>query len=349
MARKYNFEPIESGGTDYVIADPVNDNKDPVRLEARWVEGDEVEGEWERAIGALIKSDLLGSMELKEGNGRIERQEAIETLAEVEDDEGSIVTSEDQAEALLEYFAEEEIVELDGSGSDVLVLRNPQDEAEMSGRMVLNWAAGIDACVEKISETIDRVRQAKEKLEDRMDEIDQNPGEIEAKMQETAQELKSLGDGQGVPESPSELPPEERSRYNQLKRKLVFHRKMQEVIDTDLTEKVEEGTNKLSDSIEQLESARIALDQKQQEVRTRALQEQEFPEGANNIVENMGELATQLAGVGGIDEAVEETDPTELADIVDEVTGEVAEVTESATETAGEETVQEQSGNLEMG
>jgi hypothetical protein len=63
----------------------------------------------------------------------------------------------------------------------------------------------------------------------------------------------------------------------------------------------------------------------------------------------MGELATQLAGVGGIDEAVEETDPTELADIVDEVTGEVAEVTESATETAGEETVQEQSGNLEMG
>jgi hypothetical protein len=31
------------------------------------------------------------------------------------------------------------------------------------------------------------------------------------------------------------------------------------------------------------------------------------------------------------------------------VTEDVAEVTESATETAGEETVQEQSGSLEMG
>jgi hypothetical protein len=328
MAKKYNFEPIESDGSEYVIANPINENKDPVRLDAEWVEGDEVEGEWERAIGALIKSDLLGSMELKEGNGRIERREAIETLSEIEDDTGTIVTSEDQAEALIEYFAEEGIVELDGG--DVLVLRNPQEETEMGGRMILNWAAGIDACVEKISETVDRVK-------------------IQTKMQETAQELQSLGDGQGVPQDPSELPPEERSRYNQLKRKLVFHKKMQEVVDTDLMEKVEEGTNKLSDSIEQLESARIALDQKQQEVRTRALQEQEFPEGANNIVQNMGELATQLAGVGGIEEEVEQTDPTELADIVDEVTEDVAEVTESATETAGEETVQEQSGSLEMG
>jgi prefoldin subunit 5 len=347
MAKKYNFEPIESDGSEYVIANPINENKDPVRLDAEWVEGDEVEGEWERAIGALIKSDLLGSMELKEGNGRIERREAIETLSEIEDDTGTIVTSEDQAEALIEYFAEEGIVELDGG--DVLVLRNPQEETEMGGRMILNWAAGIDACVEKISETVDRVKKAKEKLEDRMDDIDQNPGEIQTKMQETAQELQSLGDGQGVPQDPSELPPEERSRYNQLKRKLVFHKKMQEVVDTDLMEKVEEGTNKLSDSIEQLESARIALDQKQQEVRTRALQEQEFPEGANNIVQNMGELATQLAGVGGIEEEVEQTDPTELADIVDEVTEDVAEFTESATETAGEETVQEQSGSLEMG
>lgn len=347
MAKKYNFESIESGGTEYVIADPINENNDPVRLKAQWIEGDDIEGEWERAIGSLIKSDLLGSMEMKEGNGRIERRNAIQTLSEIEDDEGPIVTSEDQAEALIEYFADEGIVEMDGE--DVLVLRNPQDETAMGGRMILNWAAGIDACVEKISETIERVRNAKEKLEDRMDEIDQDPGEIQGKIQETGQELKSLGDGPGVPQDPNELSQEERSRYNQLKRKFVFHQKMQEVIDTDLTEKVEQGTNKLSDSIEQLESARFALDQKQQEVRTRALQEQEFPEGANNIVENMGELATQLAGVGGIEEEVEETPPDELATLVDEMTEEVSEATESATETAGEETTQEQSGNLEMG
>lgn len=347
MARKYNFEQIESGGTDYVIAKPVNDNKDPVRLEARWVEGDEVEGEWERAIGALIKSDLMGSMELKEGNGRIERREAIKTLAELEDDEGTIVTSEDQAAALIEYFAEENIVEL--SDGDVLLLKNPEQTDDMSGRMILNWAAGIDACVEKINETRERVKQAKEKLENRMNEIDQNPGNIQAKMEEAAQELKSLGDGQGVPQNPEEeLSEEEHSRYKRLKKKLIYHKKMQEVVDTDLTEKVKEGTDKLADSIDQLEAAQSALSQKQGEIRTLALEEQEFPEGAKNIVNNMGELATQLAGVGGIEEGVENTDPSELTDIVNEVTGDVTEVTETATETAGEEAVKEQSAGLEM-
>lgn len=347
MARKYNFEQIESGGTDYVIAKPVNDNKDPVRLEARWVEGDEVEGEWERAIGALIKSDLMGSMELKEGNGRIERREAIKTLAELEDDEGTIVTSEDQAAALIEYFAEENIVEL--SDGDVLLLKNPEQTDDMSGRMILNWAAGIDACVEKIDETRERVKQAKEKLENRVNEIDQNPGNIQAKMEEAAQELKSLGDGQGVPQNPEEeLSEEEHSRYKRLKKKLIYHKKMQEVVDTDLTEKVKEGTDKLADSIDQLEAAQSALGQKQGEIRTLALEEQEFPEGAKNIVNNMGELATQLAGVGGIEEGVENTDPSELTDIVNEVTGDVTEVTETATETAGEEAVKEQSAGLEM-
>lgn len=347
MARKYNFEPIESDGGQYVIANPVNENKDPVRLDATWVEGDDIEGEWERAVGALIKSDLMGSMELKEGNGRIKRREAIKTLSGITDEDGPIVTSEDQAEALVEYFADEGIVELDGG--DVLLLRNPEQTDEMNGRMILNWAAGIDACVEKISETRERVKSAKEKLENRMDEIDQNPGEIRTKMEETAQELQSLGDGQGMPQNPSaDLSSDEYATYQRLKKKMIYYKKMEDVIGTDLTETVQEGTQKLSDSLDQLEAAQSALNQKQGEIRTVALQEQEFPEGAKNIVNNMGELATQLAGVGGIEEEVAETDPDQLADIVNEVTGEVTSATEAATETAGKDAVEEQSANLEM-
>lgn len=347
MARKYNFEEIESSDDDYVIATPINENNDPVRLKKDWVTGDDVEGEWERAIGALIKSDLLGSMELKDGNGRLERRRAVETLSRIEDDGGPIVTSEDQAEALIEYFDREGIVELDGG--DVLLLRNPDDVEEMNGRMILNWAAGIDACVEKISETRERVKSAKNKLQDRMEEIDQNPGEIDRKLEETAQELQSLGNTQGVPQNPKEeLTEQEYSKYKRLERNLIYHKKMQDVVGTDLTEKVQEGTERLADSIDKLEAAQSALSQKQGEIRTVALKQQEFPEDAKNIVNNMGELATQLAGVGGIEEEVENSDPQKISDIVSEVTGEVTDAAETATETVGEEAIEEQSTSLEM-
>lgn len=343
MGKKYSFEQLDNG--EYVIADPKNGNQDPIRLDAKWIEGDEIEGEWERAIGALIKSDLLGNMDLKDGNGKIGRSQAVDTLAEVEDEDGPIVTSRDQADALLEYFAEEDIVDIQ-SGS-VLVLQDPQDTDEVNGEMVLNWAAGIEACVEKIVETRDRIESAKEKLEDRLNEIDQDSGEIEEKVRETAQELKSLGNSQGVPQNPDELPAEERSRYQELKQKLIYHNKMKEVKTTDLTETVKQGTNELGDSLEKLDSARQALSSKQGEFRTLALQKQEFPDGAENIVQNMGDLATQLAGVGNIEEEVENAGVEEISDIVENVTETAEETTTKAEQTTPQDT-REPSGDLEM-
>ncbi|SFC15141.1 hypothetical protein SAMN05444422_10527 [Halobiforma haloterrestris] len=336
MPQKYEFERIESDGQEYVIADPVNQTDDPVRLDARWIEGDDVEGEWERAVRAIIKTDLLGSMELKEGNGRIDRRRAIETLASASDEEGDIVTSEQQAEALLEFFADEDILEL--QGGQVVMLRNPSDNPdEINGRMILNWAAAIDACVEKITETIDRVDSAKQKLENRMDDIDQDSGKIDEHLEETAQELRSLGDGAGVPEDPSTLPAEERERFQQLKRKLIYHKKMKEADQENLAEKVESGTARLADNIEMLESAKSTLANKREQVRTQALKKQTFPDEAMNIVDNMGELTTQLAGVGGIEEAIEETPDHEVGSVVDDVLGNIESVGETAQQTAGEE------------
>lgn len=336
MTQKYEFERIESDGQEYVIANPVNQTADPVRLNASWIEGDDIEGEWERAVRAIIKTDLLGSMELKEGNGRIDRRQAIETLAAASDNDGDIVTSEQQAEALLEFLADEGILDL--QSGQVVMLRNPSDNPQdVNGRMILNWAAAIDACVEKISETIDRVDSAKEKLENRMADVKQDSGNIDEHLGETAQELKSLGDGPGVPQDPSKLSAEERKRFQQLKRKLVFHKKMKKADDVNLAEKVESGADRLADNIEMLESAKTTLDNKREQVRTQALKKQTFPDEAMNIVDNMGELTTQLAGVGGIEEEIENTSDEEVASLVDDVLGDLENVGETAQKTAGDE------------
>ncbi|MGQ3413019.1 hypothetical protein ACT4ML_12245 [Natrinema sp. LN54] len=336
MPQKYEFERIESDGREFVIADPVNQTDDPVRLDARWIEGDDIEGEWERAIRAIIKTDLLGSMELKEGNGRIDRRRAIETLASASDEEGDIVTSEQQAEALLEFLAHEDILDL--QGGQVVMLRNPSDNPEeINGRMILNWAAAIDACVEKISETIDRVDGAKEKLENRMADIDQSSGKIDEHLEETAQELKSLGTGAGVPKDPSTLPEEERERFKQLKRKLIYHKKMKEADQENLAEKVESGADRLADNIEMLESAKTTLGNKREQVRTQALKKQTFPDEAMNIVDNMGELTTQLAGVGGFEEELENTADHELDSMADDILSDIGSLGETAQQTAGEE------------
>jgi len=346
MAQKYEFEQIESDGQQYVIANPVNQTAEPVRLSAHWIEGGDVEGEWERAVRAVIKNDLLGSMELKEGNGRIDRRQAIETLAEASDDEGDIVTSEQQAEALLEYFASEDIIELEGG--QLVMLRNPNDTDNVNGKMILNWSAAIDACVEQITETIDRIENAKEKLENRIDDVDQDSAQINENLRETAQELKSLGDGQDVPQDPSQLSEEERNRFQQLKRKLIYHKKMKEVEDKNPAETVKQGASHLGDKIAMLKDARTVLANKREQFRTIAMEKQILPDDAMNIVNNMGELATQLVGVKGIDETVENTDDAELASIVDDIAGDVDGLTETTQQMTEEETTEDKATDLGM-
>jgi hypothetical protein len=313
MQRNYTFEKTTVDGIEYVIANPTG-NGEMVRMEAEWTEGEDVEGKWEDAVRAIIGGDLLGDMNLDGGDGRIDRQTAVETLAAAEQDGEPVVASERQADALIEYFAEEDILRLEGN--QVVLLQDPRNE-DISGRAALNWAAGIDACIEKIDETRDRVERAKNKLEEKMANLDTGSNEIDERIQETGQKLKSLGDGPGVPEDPSALSDTERKRYQQLKKEFIHHKKMREVESTNLLETVEQGTTKLANQVNMLESAKDALSTKEGEIRVRAIQQREFPDDAKNIVENMSDIATQLAGVGNVDEAVEETDGVDLADMVE--------------------------------
>lgn len=331
MAQKYNFTRTESGGTEFVLAQPRTETEETVRLAADWVEGDEIEGEWERGVRAIIKSDLMGEMELEEGNGRLSKSRATKVLAEAEDENGPIVTSRQQADALLEYFEDQDILEIEGD--EIILLQHPK-ENDISQEMMLNWAAGIDACVEKINETIETIESAKERLEDHVSKLRENENNIDERLEEAAQELKSLGDGTGVPTNPNDLTPEEQQRYEALEHELLYHRQMKKVNVTNLREKVDAGTSELGRNVRMLNSAKETFTEKGEEVRVMALERGVFPEDAINIVDNMGQLATQLAGVGDIDEVVEDTNPEELAEIVEEVTGEVQEASETVQETA---------------
>lgn len=340
MQRNYTFEKTTVDGIEYVIANPTG-NGEMVRMEAEWTEGEDVEGKWEDAVRAIIGGDLLGDMNLDGGNGRIDRQTAVETLAAAEQGGEPVVASERQADALIEYFAEEDILRLEGN--QVVLLQDPRNE-DISGRAALNWAAGIDACIEKIDETRDRVKRAKEKLEQKMADLDTGPSGIEERIQETGQKLRSLGDGPGVPSDASKLSESEAKRYRQLKKEFMTHKKMKDVESTNLLETVEEGTTKLANQMNMLESAKEALSTKEGEIRVRAIQQREFPDDAKNIVDNMSDIATQLAGVGNVDEAVENTSDEEFANMVqDEVLDlDVGEDVEKLTE---EETDEESRTN----
>jgi predicted nucleic acid-binding Zn-ribbon protein len=314
MQRNYTFEKTTVDGIDYVIANP-NGNGEMVRMEAEWTEGEDVAGRWEDAVRAIIGGDLLGDMNLDGGNGRIDRQDAVETLAAADQGGEPVVASERQADALVEYFAEEDILRLEGN--QVVLLQDPRKE-DISGRAALNWAAGIDACIEKIDETRDRVKRAKEKLEQKKKDLDTGPSGIEERIQETGQKLRSLGEGAGVPSDASELSESDTKRYRQLKKEFITHKKMKDVESTNLLETVEEGTAKLGNQMNMLESAKEALSQKESEIRVRAIQQREFPDDAKNIVDNMSNIATQLAGVGNVDEAVENTSDEDFANMVED-------------------------------
>src|SRR6056297_2762653 len=107
MPRKYqNFTKTEMPDGTYRIAEPVNQTEDAVRIEAGWFDTeDDIEGEWEEPIGAIIRNDLTGGMELTEDTGTLPRQQAVENLSNATTDGEPVVAGEAEAEALIDYFA----------------------------------------------------------------------------------------------------------------------------------------------------------------------------------------------------------------------------------------------------
>jgi len=336
MPRKYrNFESTEMQDGEYVVAEPVNQTDEAVRLEAGWFDTeDDIEGEWEAPIGAIIRSDLTDGMSLSEGTGTIPRQQAVENLDEATKDGEQIVANEAEAEALLDYFAENEVVELEGN--DVVLLKDPN---EVSGEMVLNWAAAMSACVDKIDETMDRFERAKEKLQKHMDSVDADPQRTEELMKEKAQELMALGNGSGFPDR-NELSEQEQQKYDVLKEDFVYYKKLTEAEQENVST-AQKGIDEIKRMIDKLEGARSTLDQKQGEIRQRALKERVFPENDVDIAMNMGELVTSLTGVGSIEDEAEDMSEDDLENAVTDLMSDTQNVESALDDVVGEEMEEE--------
>lgn len=332
MPRKYrNFTETEMGDGTYVVAEPVNQTDEAVRLEADWFDTeDDIRGEWEEPIGAIIQSDLTGGMQLSEGTGTLPRQKAVENLNEATNDGEDVVANEAEAEALLDYFADNEVIELDGN--DVVLLEDPN---EVSGKMVLNWAAAMGACVDKIDATMERFEQARDKLQKHMNDVDTNPQRTEELMKEKAQELMALGNGSGFPER-SELPEEDRQKYDVLREDFVYYKKLNEAGQKNVST-AQQGVDQIKRMIDKLDGARNILDQKQGEIRTRALRERVFPQSEVDIAMNMGELVTSLADVGGIEEAEEEMSEEDIEAAVTDVLGDTQSIDSALDDTLGDD------------
>ena len=338
MQRKYrNFTETEMQDGKYIIAEPVNKQADEaVRIEAGWFDGeDDIEGDWEEPIGAIIRNDLTDGMQLSEGTGTIPRHEAVENLNEAERDDSEIVASEAEAEALLDYFAENDVVELDGN--NVVLLKDPN---EVSGEMVLNWAAAMSACVDKIDATMDRFERAKDKLQKHMENVDADPQRTEELMKEKAQELMSLGTGSGFPDR-SELSEEAKQKYDVLREDFIYYKKLNEAGQQNVST-AQQGVDQIANIIDKLEGAREILDQKQGQIRARALKERVFPENEVDIAMNMGELVTSLAGVGSIEEEAEEMSEDDLESAVTDIVSETQNIESALDDTLGEDVEEEE-------
>lgn len=331
MTQKYrNFTEAEMNDGTYVVAEPANQTDEAVRLEAGWFDTeDDIQGEWEEPIGAIIRNDLTGGMQLSEGTGTLSRQEAIENLSDATKDGDPLVSGESEAEALIDYFAANDVIDLDGN--DVVLLKDP---TEVSGKMVLNWAAAMSACVDKIENTRKRFDKAKEKLQKHMDSVEADPQRTKELMEEKAQELMALGNGSGFPDR-SELPEEKKQKYDVLREDFIYYKKLNEAGQENVST-AQQGVDQIKRMTDKLEGARNILDQKQGQIRTRALRDRVFPESEVDIAMNMGELVTSLAGVGGIEEEAENMSEDDLESAVTGIVSDGESISSALDDTLGD-------------
>ncbi|MFC6955195.1 hypothetical protein [Halorubellus litoreus] len=156
MQRNYTFERTTVDGTEYVIATPCGEGE-MVRMEVEWMEG-ELEGDWERAVRAVLDAELFGAMTVGSGEARVDRSTAVAVLVEASTDSSSNrldhVTREAHADALVAYLDFADVWTVDVG--DVVVLRDPRDGA-LSRRETVAWAVALDVCVDRLDKFIEDV------------------------------------------------------------------------------------------------------------------------------------------------------------------------------------------------
>lgn len=342
MTRKYSFDTKTINGQQFVIADGRGQTAEPIRVRADWIESDDLEGKWEELIKEIVQPETINRIDIAEGHGGISRREAVQALAGATVDGETVVSSEQQADVLVEYLATEDIVGLEG---DKLVLFRDPDGENLGGPALMNWAALMGAVIESIDDHLERVEDAKERFQETIDSLETERTDSNERLSKTAQRLQNLGSGQGIPD-PETLNDEERQQFSQLKSHYLYLRNIEKAKEENLFENVNVGLDQMGMAIERLEAAREAYDMFHDSTRKAALKNTVFPEEALDFVDNAGSLINDLAGVEEVDG--EDIDSDDLEAMIEEDLGEtvqtqasaLSDVAEAAEQAAGEENLQ---------
>lgn len=329
MTRKYSFEEKTIDGQRYVIAEAHGGQSEPIRVRADWVDSDDLEGEWEEIIKRILQQDTLEEINISEGNGGISRREAVESLANADSEDRTIVSSERQADVLLEYLAEEGVIEIDGD--QIVLFRNPEEnDGELPGPELMNWAALMSAVIEMIDQRLERFETAKEKFEETLNDLEEQRPESSDRLSEVGQRLQNLGPGQGVP-TPEDLNEEQTQEYERLKRQFVFYKKMKEAREKNVFENVNVGKQEMADAINRLKEAQLTYKDFETDIRDAAFRTNAFPQEAMDFVKNAGDLIADMSNVGRVDETIEQMDEQEFRGMVESE----MDIGEAAQEEAG--------------
>ena len=330
MTRKYSFEMKTINGQQFVIAEGRGQASEPIRVRADWIESDDMEGKWEELIKQIVQPENIGQIDIDEGHGGIDRQEAVQTLAGATADGETIVSSEDQADVLVEYLAEEDIVDIEGE--ELVLFRDP-DEESLNSAALMNWAALMSAVIESIDDHLERVEDAKERFQETVDTLEIEQQDSEERLSKTAQRIKNLGPGQGVPD-PDTLSDEERQQYTQLKEHYLYLQDIEKAKSENFVENVSAGVDQISMAIERLEAAREAYDMFHSNTRKAALKSSVFPEEALQFVDNAGSLINELAGQE--ESQADEVADDDFAEMIEENHGEIVQEQAAETENLAE-------------
>lgn len=326
MTRKYtNFTEKEMADGTYVVAEPRHAGGERVRLEAGWFDGDEEdEAEFERVVSTMVKQTLTSDgTSITDGDGALSRSDAKQALLESDGDEE--IGSEARAEALIDYFAEEGVFDLEDGQLHVLedmdTIEQRQD-SETKKKRILNWAAALDAGIQKIEDTKESFEQSREKLESYLKKVDTSSDYgYDERKQEIGRELMQLGDGEGFPDR-SDLSAEEKTRYDTLKRQWVQAKKMAEV-GSSKVEQVERAVEQMVDRIGELERAQGVYDSQQSQMRLLAFHEEQRISGMNEeLARELVDMTTLLGGSATVEEDVADMDED---DFEDEVMSEISD------------------------
>lgn len=305
-----SFDRTDDG--QYVVARPRNRNDEPVRLPARYAdrkEDTEEEGHWEELVSELTHHQLGDALAIDDaGQGVISREKAVAAFVDADDD---LAHDAHQAEAVIEYLASEDILEVT---DDSVVVLKPFEEVyeDEQFAMLNNWAATLDTCIDRIDHARERVKSAQERLEDRQRDTTSTAdtrAEVEEEQAEIRQEIQSLLKGR----DPSELDDKEYEQFRQLRKRYHVRDSVGDVLEDDLTD----GTNKtqrLGTLIQDFELLSKVMETKRDEFRELSLTESLFPESAVEQLDNFTGLVTALSDTLSPEEQMEGQSDEEFLD-----------------------------------